>query len=297
MLAQLTAVERLARTSRSGRLLHNPLRYLKAVLFKDFIYPRSQKEKERTAYLFSGRTMQVLLPAATDIYLTGGKSHDSEIRLARFLIRNLNPGDHFLDIGAHYGYFSLIASDLVGPEGRVLALEPAAKSGRILQKNCAGLDNVEVLFKAISDQPGEISFYEFPNLFSEYNAMDVEQFRQEEWFADFTPVKTIVPATTVNEITSGDFRPSVIKIDVEGAELKVITGGMPYFRNNDPVIAMEYLAPGRGNEAHREALALLRQNSYQTYVPDADGLLQEVANPEQHLEQHKLESDNIILKK
>lgn len=297
MLEQLKEVERLARSTRTGRLLHHPFRYLSAILFKDLIYPRFKKEKEKKTRLFNGREMTVLLPSATDIYLTGGKSHDSEIRLARFLILNLEKGGHFLDIGAHYGYFSLIASDLIGPEGKVLSLEPARKSGAVLQENCKHCSNITIIPKAISNEVGEISFYEFPNLFSEYNAIDIDQFREEKWFADFKPVKTTVATTTVNEITAGGFRPAMIKIDVEGAELKVIEGGIDFFRSAYPLIAMEYLAPGRGNTEHRKAMELLRQIGYKTYLLDENGSMQETADIERHLAHKELESDNIIFKK
>jgi FkbM family methyltransferase len=297
MLQQLTGVERLAQTTRLGRLLHHPFRYLAAIIFKDFIYPRTKKEKKKKARLFYGRMMTVILPAATDIYLTGGKSHDSEIRLARFLVRSLKEGDHFLDIGAHYGYFSLIAAELTGDAGQVMALEPASKSGAILRENCRDLGNITLVAKAISDQVGEISFYEFPNLFSEYNSINVDQFRDEKWFADFNPVKTTVATTTVNEITADGFNPAVIKIDVEGAELKVVTGGLDFLRSHSPVIAMEYLSPARGNTEHRQALALLREAGYHTFIIDKEGELLETADVEQHLERNGLESDNIIFKK
>lgn len=297
MLEQLKGVEQLAHTTRLGRLLYHPFRYVSAILFKDFIYPRTKREKKRKARLFYGKMMTVILPAATDIYLTGGKSHDSEIRLARFLICTLKEGDHFLDIGAHYGYFSLIAAELTGATGQVLALEPASKSGAILSENCKNLANITLVPKAISDQVGEISFYEFPNLFSEYNSINVDQFRDEKWFADFNPVKTTVATTTVNEITAGSFKPVVIKIDVEGAELKVVEGGLDFLRSHSPVIAMEYLSPARGNTEHRQALTLLRQAGYSTYTLDKDGGLLETADIEQHLERSGLESDNIIFKK
>lgn len=297
MLEQLKRVERLARTSRIGRLLHHPYRYCSAIYFKDFVYPRSRKEKEKKARLFNGREMTIVLPSSTDIYLTGGKSHDSEIRLARFLIHNLKPGQHFLDIGAHYGYFSLIAADLVGPGGKVIALEPARRTHSILSRNCSACAQITVIQKAIAEQNGSISFYEFPNLFSEYNAIDIDQFRQEKWFAEFQPEKTTVATTTVNELTRADFHPAVIKIDVEGAEQKVMLGGLEYFRQQRPMIAMEYLAPERGNEEHRKAVALLQQAGYHTYLLDREGTLEETKDIEAHLRQNRLTSDNIVLKK
>ncbi|WP_118953539.1 FkbM family methyltransferase [Taibaiella helva] len=297
MLEQLKDVERLARTSRAGRLLHHPYRYLSAILFKDFIYPRSRKEKIKRTQLFNGLEMTIVLPSSTDIYLTGGKSHDSEIRLARFIIRNLQPGQHFLDIGAHYGYFTLIASCLTGPTGKVVALEPAGKTHTILSRNCTGRSNVTVIRKAIADEAGEIVFYEFPNLFSEYNAIDIEQFREEKWFSGFRPEQTVVPATTIDELCSGDFNPALIKIDVEGAELKVMKGGLHFFEQHSPLIAMEYLAPERGNTEHSKAVSMLREKGYRTFLLGHEGDMQETADIEAHLRSGGLESDNIILSK
>lgn len=298
MLEQIRTVERLAHTNKLGRLLHHPYRYLSSVFFKNLIYPRFKKEKEKTARLFNGYKMTVALPSATDIYLTGGKSHDSEIRLAKFLIRTLKARDHFLDIGAHYGYFSLIASDITGPAGKIIAIEPATKTFSILHRNCKPHSNITVMQHAISDTAGSITFYEFPNLFSEYNSVDASQFEHERWFNEFKPVKTTVAAITVNEITAGDhFHPAVIKIDVEGAELKVIQGGMDFFSNKNPVIALEYLSPLRGNTEHIKAVALLKNTGYDTYVINKEGHLVQIVEIEQYLSENNLESDNIILKK
>ena len=38
------------------------------------------------------------------------------------------PGDGFVDVGANVGYYALLASELVGPEGRVVAIEPLPES-------------------------------------------------------------------------------------------------------------------------------------------------------------------------
>ena len=55
----------------------------------------------------------------------------------RFLARNLRRGEAFADAGAGIGYFTLLAADLVGPEGRVLALEPNPQSASLLRRNVA----------------------------------------------------------------------------------------------------------------------------------------------------------------
>lgn len=110
---QLRKVEYLTNTSKIGRFLHHPLKYIYAIILKNFIYPINNKEQTKSCSLFTKQKIHILLPAATDIYLTGGKTHSSEIRLAKFLIQNLDKNDHFWDIGAHYGYFSLIASKII----------------------------------------------------------------------------------------------------------------------------------------------------------------------------------------
>src|SRR5690606_3346806 len=88
---QLQKVEKLAKGGKITRLLHNPARYCYAMWLSKLLYPRTRKGSLKRALLFFGGEMQVLLPAATDIYLTGGKTHSSEIRLAKFMIANLKP--------------------------------------------------------------------------------------------------------------------------------------------------------------------------------------------------------------
>lgn len=298
LFEQLRQVEKIASFTRLGRLLHHPSKYISAIYFLKCVYPKRQQERVTTTELFYGRKMRIALPASTDIYLTGGKSHDSEIRLARFLIRQLNPGDHFLDIGAHYGYFSLLAAELTGNTGRVVSFEPAQKSFTLLQENTAALSNTSVFRKAVSNAPGILHFYEFPNLQSEYNSLDVTQFEQEEWFKKTPPVKVDIPATTIDEITGGnDFNPLIIKIDVEGAEHSVIQGGLQFINKQTPFVVLEYLEPKRHNEGHKQALQLLAENGYGTWIISKEGLLEPVTDIDRYLLDHRLESDNIVFRK
>lgn len=205
------------------------------------MYANNKKEKIVETTLFYGKKMKVALPSSTDIYLTGGKSHNSEIRLAKFLINNLKVNDHFLDIGAHYGYFTLIGSELVGDNCIVISFEPSNKNRSVLAENTNSLKNTTIYKKAISNSTENIVFYEFQNLQSEYNTANVSQFENEQWFHDAPPTKIEVEATTIDLFThKSKFTPNVIKIDVEGAEDKVIQGGIDYFTSHSPMIVMEY---------------------------------------------------------
>jgi FkbM family methyltransferase len=293
----LASVERLANAGKLSRLLRNPFRYARAVAFNKLVYAKSGRRLKTSARLFWGSKMAIALPASTDIYLTGGKSHPSEIRLARFMIGNLKQGDHFLDIGAHYGYFTLLARELVGGNGKIISFEPSSESFELLSENVRDIANISARQMAVSHANADLVFYEFPNQYSEYNTTDIAQFEKESWFDRSLLREVHVPATTIDEITDASFTPAMIKIDVEGGELDVIKGGQHFLTAARPVIAMEYLEPKRGNANHKQALALLMQLGYHPCIINHAGKLESCADADAYLERNKLESDNIVMVK
>lgn len=294
LLNNLKVVERIASASKVRRMLKHPLKYIDAVFFREFIYKKNKKEKEVACNTFFDATMHVLLPSSTDIYLTGGKSHDSEIRLARFLIQHLESQDTFVDVGAHYGYFSLLAAKLVGKAGKVYSFEAAPTTYKILDKNQRLSNNITILNRAVSDEEANLVFYEFPNLYSEYNSLHIEQFDQEDWFEEYQPKAITVKSMILDQFLSKEnSRPKVIKIDVEGAEYKVIKGLQQTLSMHDPIVVLEYLSDERGNEAHKNAATLLQSLGYQAHLISKEGKAEPVASITQYLEAHQLDSDNI----
>jgi len=75
-------------------------------------------------------------------------------RELRALQRTLRPGDVFLDLGAHVGFYALLAARWVGASGRVLAVEPEPTSRARLLRHVAdnGLAQVEVIEVGVSEQ-------------------------------------------------------------------------------------------------------------------------------------------------
>lgn len=294
---QLQKVERLAKAGKLTRLLHHPGRYLQAMLLSKLLYPLTHKGSLKKAPLFFGGEMQVLLPAATDIYLAGGKTHSSEIRLARYLINQLKPGDVFLDIGAHFGYFTLLAASLVGDTGKVFAIEPARETYAILKENANAKGNIRLFHNAVSDKNELVSFYEFPVLYSEYNTLDAEKFQNEEWIKKYNPQKTEVQAVTIDGFLSENgFVPDIIKIDVEGAEIQAVTGGAKTWQDRSPVLVMEYL--DEGNEStYTHAAAVMYSNGYRSHMITWDGVTAEVKDILSYMRQHNMTSENIVFKK
>jgi len=297
---ELDKVEVLSTSSVMVRLMHAPLRYLCGQFFNKVIYPITKKEKVVRAFTFFGVEMKVALPAGSDLLFTHGKSHDSELRLVRFLLREVKEGSQFLDIGAHFGYFTLLAARLTGPTGKVCSYEPGKHTYAVLSQNVSGNAVINTFNRAVSSENTKLEFYEFPAYYSEYNTMDVSQFEQESWFARYKPEKIIVDAETIDSITSdGSIIPQFIKIDVEGAEDRVIAGGRNYFKDNNPIVIMEYVSITRNNGNHKKAIEYLLSFGFSMAIIRKDGSIDDMdpKKLDEYLESHGLESDNIVFRK
>lgn len=126
----------------------------------------------------------------------------------------LNPGNTFLDVGCHYGIYSILASRRVGRAGHVIAVEPHPPTLEILRENLAlnCCENVEVLNCAFSDQNGFLAL--------SYN--DNGSHRQRS--SDLPSTVHVVSAMAGDDALHDLPVPAGIKIDVEGHEFAVLSG-------------------------------------------------------------------------
>jgi len=128
----------------------------------------------------------------------------------------LQPGETVWDIGAHCGYTVLIASAAVGPAGRVVAFEPNPRNCHLLglHLHWNRTANVTVLPYAVSGADGELSF-----------GWEGDQ-RASSISSHLGGTGWKVPVRQVDGlIASGEVpAPTVLKIDVEGAELELLRG-------------------------------------------------------------------------
>ncbi len=86
-----------------------------------------------------------------NVYLGTYEPHDSS------LVRNyLKPGMTVMDIGANIGYYSLMASQIIGPAGRVFSFEPNPELGRNLEQTIRDNHITNITFEkaGVSDQAG-----------------------------------------------------------------------------------------------------------------------------------------------
>ena len=153
----------------------------------------------------------------------------------RQLQRLLSPGDVFIDVGANVGLYALKAARLVGPTGRVLALEPGAEAYGHLTSNLAlnAFSWAETMKVAASDRAGEAVLHHVP-LGNDPQAFSlIANDRAEEG----ETVETLTLDSLVERC--GLTRVDLIKIDVEGAEPMVIAGARRLLETFRPAVIFE----------------------------------------------------------
>lgn len=89
------------------------------------------------------------------------KHNEWEPRATTVISRHVRPGDTFVDVGAHIGYYTVLASNLVGPRGRVVAFEPEPRNFALLRRNVElnKCDNVVLEQRAVSVRSGPADLY------------------------------------------------------------------------------------------------------------------------------------------
>lgn len=235
-------------------------------LFCRFAVPGSAK-----ARVFWGKKYLWGRPEhSTSMFLFGVLEHDAEVRLTRHLIRTLADGDVLFDIGANFGFYSLLASELIG-SGRICAFEPVPYVFEGLAKNAAAAGNVEAVNRAVSDRAGVLDFDQAPESRHTGGSLN-ERSSREPGEPRFEFKKIRVRAVTVDEFREqSGLTPTVIKIDVEGAENLVIKGAAKTLAAGSPSVILEVWKPPTPNQSHRDAARMLRDLGYRAHALTADG--------------------------
>ncbi len=164
-----------------------------------------------------------------------------------------------LDVGANTGTFAFTAKAL-NPKARVYAFEPLVRVAKRIEHNCrvSGLD-VTVVQTAVAESTGEALIHD-PGGANAYSAsLDAD-------FLDGRTTAYPVPLTSLDAFCDANsLQPDLIKIDVEGAEGKVILGASRVLSRGTTWILCEWL----GSEAsHIEAAELLHSLGYRAYKID-----------------------------
>lgn len=151
------------------------------------------------------------------------------------LKQQLKPGMDVIDIGAHIGLFSVICSQLTANKGKIVCFEPTPGTYKLLQQtlrlNHCG--NVTPVQAAVSDKVGSATFY----ISSDHEGNNSNSLVGDNPLHQMSGYD--VKLETIDNITQAySLQPAIIKVDVEGAELDTLSGGLDTFGKYKPKLIL-----------------------------------------------------------
>lgn len=225
------------------------------------------------AKTFWGGTMQVDIRerVSSSIYIFG----IYEPTLSAFFSHYLESGKTFVDVGSHYGYFSLLAAHRVGESGKVISIEPSESTSWRLYHNIKGLKCCSNHRVAAWKEESMLTLNDYGPVFSAFNSIGKRRIHESA-----PPVKSKtfeVRAVALDQYFSEiGVVPDMIKIDAESAELEIIQGLHNTLSDVRPVVTLEvgdyeHLI-AEGVTSSREILEAVAKYEYDLFVPTLKGL-------------------------
>jgi FkbM family methyltransferase len=185
-----------------------------------------------------------------------------EPQVAEFINSQLAPGDVFYDIGANAGYFSLIAARQVGEQGRVIAFDPHPRNCATIREQWQ-VNNLhahcEAVPLAVADYSGKARFVlttinanchlqnvDAPHINADGEAVDVDVVTLDAFVADHP-------------------HPTLVKMDIEGAEVSALEGARGLLRCDKPP---RMLVSTHSDRLERESREILEHHGYRVEKVD-----------------------------
>lgn len=192
----------------------------------------------------------------------------------------MRPGMTVIDIGANLGYYSILAADIVGPTGRLVAFEANPSLAELLHSNLAVngfLDRSTIEHKAVLSSSGMVRFGVYERYLggsSIYASEEVAARHQDK-------VKMIdVPAIALDDYFRPGEKVDLVKIDAEGAEPSILQGARRVLTENQDIQVIMEFAPsifeqsyGSAAKVHEDVTAL----GFTMYRIEHDGSLTEMS--------------------
>ena len=181
---------------------------------------------------------------------------------SRIILDALPVGGTFLDVGANAGHYTYLAAAAVGRSGCVHAIEAAPLTARRLRSDLQanGLTDRVVLHEvAVADVPGEMRLQHAPG-------------PSPHGMRYLDPTATaggeLVSVTTVDELLP-NLRADVVKIDVEGADLRVLVGMSKILAVDTPALIVVEVIDSllqRFGDSTAELIEFMRDAGYRDAV-------------------------------
>jgi FkbM family methyltransferase len=158
-----------------------------------------------------------------------------EIWLTLFMSRFVEPGMTVIDVGANFGYYTVLFGEAVGSGGRVVAVEPVPSTARLLALSIElnGYTRYTTLHEVALGRNASGEAHMFVPSHEPKNALVVPSAR-----SDTIKVKS----TNLDTSLKGFDRVDLIKIDAEGAELDILSGMEAVIAKHQPAVVLEFNA-------------------------------------------------------
>jgi FkbM family methyltransferase len=155
-----------------------------------------------------------------------GYYEPQETAIVRSILR---PGMNFVDVGANWGYFTLLSASLVGVNGRVLSLEPDPRLYAMLSENVtrSRLDHVTPLQLAAADQGGKrllAGYKENSENFGISRIIGTSNGQDNEFQVTCDSIDHVLDQHHMESV-------DLMKMDIEGGEAFAISGLRDSLRN------------------------------------------------------------------
>ncbi len=213
---------------------------------------------------FWGKSMKVILPevVSSDLRRFGF----IEESVASFIINYCSRGNTVVDVGAHFGFFSLLMSEVVGIDGSVHSFEPTPSTFSVLKSNVSKIKNIFINQKAVLNKNISIELNNYGLASSAFNS--INQTRQKKYDKKSIKTKIKVNAIKLDDyVIQHELKPALIKIDVESSEYQVLKGMDYILKEIKPILCLELGDLGiRGVKPSCEIINYLIKNyGYKTY--------------------------------
>jgi FkbM family methyltransferase len=164
----------------------------------------------------------------------GRRAYEPET--TRFILSALSPGDTFLDVGAHHGYYTVLAASAVGDYGRVVAFEPMPSARDALRRVCTenGYERrVEIVDAAAADTPGSATLFVYP-AHDAFTSLVPPEAIPAPFLGSPAPITVRVDSLDNWRRQSHASPIRGVKIDVEKAEMGVLNGMRDMLQEGEP---------------------------------------------------------------
>ncbi len=191
---------------------------------------------EVMAMTFWGEPILVVLPELISMAIWRYGFFEEDV--CRYMLRVLRPGMNFVDVGAHFGFFTRLALELVGDDGRVLSFEPTPDTFSQLMRNTVGNENVLLQNCAAFSSETGLTLRDFGLQYSAFNSAFGTSERNSrnqpgrEFQARARKADNVIRECGLKAV-------HVVKIDAENSELHILQGLADTIQRDHPHIILE----------------------------------------------------------